>query len=121
MEAKKRGRPSLTEEERKARRTESYRRQNEKRKQSGWATEKAYRAKHPELQAQKYAVQKNKYHTITVRIPREFKPTFDALLASTGKTITELMLDALEKQYGVNLHADSTEHTHDIPTHQDDE
>lgn len=103
MEAKKRGRPSLTEEERKARRTESYRRQNEKRKQSGWATEKAYLAKHPELRAQKYAVQKNKYHTITVRIPREFKPTFDALLASAGKTISELVLEAVEEKYSVTL------------------
>lgn len=113
MEAKKRGRPSLTEEERKARRTESYRRQNEKRKQSGWATEKAYLAKHPELRAQKYAVQKNKYHTITVRIPRESKPAFDSLLASTGKTISELFLEAVEEKYNVTLRSDNNKNTDD--------
>ena len=38
-----------------------------------------------------------------INIPREFKPTFDTLLASTGKTISELVLEAVEEKYSVTL------------------
>ena len=112
MDRKKRGRPPLPEEERKRRQRERNKKLNEQRKASGWASQKKYRATHDAIR---------KYYEPKIRIPIQSKHQFDSLLASTGKTITELMLDALEKQYGVNLHADSTEQTHDIPTHQDDE
>lgn len=121
MEKKKRGRPPLPEEEREARRRESYKRHNEKRRLSGWESEKKYAAEHPEVRSKKYANWVTKYYSPKINIPREVKPTFDFLLASTGKTISELVLGALEKQYGVNLHAGITDQTHDIPTHQDDE
>lgn len=118
---KKRGRPALPEEERQARRRASYKKQTEKRKLSGWAVDKRYAATHPEIRAKKYANWTAKYYSPKINIPRECKPDFDALLASTGKTISELTLGAIEKQYGVKLHVDATEPSHDIPTHQDDE
>lgn len=121
MEQKKRGRPPLPAEEREARAKARIQKNNAMRKATGWARDKKYRASHPDYQKKQYASRVAKYHALTVRIPRECKPDFDALLASTGKTITELVLDALEKQYGVSLHADITDQTHDIPTHQDDE
>ncbi len=118
---KKRGRPPLPEEEREARAKARTQKNNAMRKATGWERDKKYRASHPDYQKKQYANRVAKYHALTIRIPREVKSDFDSLLVSTGKTISELVLDALEKQYGVNLHADTTDQTHDIPTHQDDE
>lgn len=112
MDHKKRGRPPLPEEERKRRQRERNKKLNEQRKASGWVSQKKYRATHDAIR---------RYYEPKIRIPIQSKSQFDSLLASTGKTITELVLDALEKQYGVSLHADITDQTHDIPTHQDDE
>lgn len=102
----------MPEEERKRRQRERNKKLNEQRKASGWVSQKKYRATHDAIR---------RYYEPKIRIPIQSKSQFDSLLASTGKTITELVLDALEKQYGVNLYADITDQTHDIPTHQDDE
>ena len=113
--ATRRGRPAvLSPEEKEQRRIERNRKECERQKALGWKNQKAYRARHPERRREMYS-------ELTVRLPRDKRPQFDSLLASTGKTITELVLDALEKQYGVNLHTDITDQTHDIPTHQADE
>ncbi len=107
---KKRGRPLMSSEERELKRIVRNKRENERKKALAWKDQKNYRERH-----------RGEYYEPKIRISRVSKPTFDSLLASTGKTITELVLDALEKQYGVNLHADITDQTHDIPTHQADE
>lgn len=111
----RRGRPPvLSPEEKEQRRIERNRKESERQKALGWKDQKAYRARHPERRREMYS-------ELTVRLPRAKRPQLDELLLSTGKTITDLILDALEMQYGVNLHADNTEQNHDIPTHQDDE
>ncbi len=121
MEEKKRGRPPLSEEERKARSRERQQKYYASHKDQKRERDERYRANHPDLQVRKHAKRVEKYYSPKINIPREAKPIFDSLLASTGKTISELVLDSLEKQYGVNLHADITDQTHDIPTHQADE
>lgn len=113
MEQKKRGRPALPEAERSARRRESYKKHNEKRKLSGWAAEKKYAAAHPEIRAKKYANWTAKYYSPKINIPRESKPAFDSLLASTGKTISELVLEAVEEKYNVTLRSDNNKNTDD--------
>lgn len=121
MEEKKRGRPPLPEDVRKARSIERQQKYYASHKAQKRKRDEKYRANHPDLQAQKYAKKIAKYYSPKINIPRESKPAFDFLLASTGKTISELVLDALEEKYSVNLRADNTEQNHDIPTHQDDE
>lgn len=103
MESKKRGRPPLPEDVKRARQAERNRRNNERKKQNGWIAEKKYAATHPEIKAKKYANWSEKYYSPKINIPREFKPTFDTLLASTGKTISELVLEAVEEKYSVTL------------------
>ena len=68
---------------------------------------------HPDLQAQKYAKRFEKYYSPKVNIPRESKPAFDSLLASTGKTISELVLEAVEEKYNVTLRSDNNKNTDD--------
>lgn len=53
------------------------------------------------------------YYMPKINIPREFKPTFDSLLASTGKTISELVLEAVEEKYNVTLRSDNNKNTDD--------
>lgn len=111
MESKKRGRPPLDPAEKEKRRIERNQKRNAARKASGWATDKKYRELHPDKVREFRVNSSIKYYSPKINIPRESKPTFDSLLASTGKTISELVLDALEEKYSVNLHADKAEST----------
>lgn len=113
MEQKKRGRPPLPEDVKKAHKAEWNRRNNERKKQGGWAAEKKYAAAHPEIRAKKYANWTAKYYSPKINIPRESKPAFDSLLASTGKTISELVLEAVEEKYNVTLRSDNNKNTDD--------
>lgn len=113
LQKKKIGRPPLSEEERAARAKARVRKSNEQRKATGWERDKKYRASHPDYQKKQYANRMAKYHALTIRIPRESKPAFDSLLASTGKTISELVLEAVEEKYNVTLHNNNNKNTDD--------
>lgn len=77
-------------------------------KEGGYATQKKYRVEHPDRvkAARIKAAQKN--YEPKVRIPREYKTAFDALLTQTGLTITELFIGAVEEKYNIILHRDLT-------------
>lgn len=46
---------------------------------------------------------RNNYIRVGVRIPKEKKEVLDQLLETTGKSINRLFIDAVEKQYNVDL------------------
>lgn len=99
MEQKKRGRPALPPEEKARRKAE----QAQRRKEKGYPSRREYHQAHPEIERKSYQRKVQLYYMPKINIPREFKPTFDALLASTGKTISELVLEAVEEKYSVTL------------------
>lgn len=69
-------------------------------KEGGYATQKKYCAEHPD----RVKASRQKNYEPKVRIPREYKATFDALLAQTGLNITELFIGAVEEKYNILLH-----------------
>lgn len=96
---KKRGRPPLSSEERAKKASEHSKQSVERHKNTGYAAQKKYRALHPD----RVRAQAQRYYEPKVRIPITSKPVLDELLASTGKTISELFIGAVEEKYGVAI------------------
>lgn len=46
---------------------------------------------------------KDKYYTVTLRLPKDCKNTLQKLADEERRSITKLFMYALEKQYKVNL------------------
>ena len=62
--------------------------------------------------AQKYNNEFNKkaYYEVKVRLPKSKKEVMEALTETTGKSINRIFIEAVEKQYGVDLtYGNSTE------------
>lgn len=95
---KKRGRTPLSPEEREIRRITENKRAMERHKRNGYAAQKKYRVTHPERYRQNYEPK--------IRIPLEFKPLVENLTKSTGLSITQLFVSAVEEKYQVILHRD---------------
>lgn len=93
-EPKKRGRQSLSLEEREIRRKEKIRRDNERKKAQGWVAQKKYRANHPS---------RERVYEPKIRIPLDKKAVLTDLLEKTGLSITQLCIGAVEEKYGVSL------------------
>lgn len=65
-------------------------------KRNGYASQKKYRAAHPEMY-------RDRYYTPRVRIPIENKDTLLGLLDECGMTTSELFISMVEEQYGIDL------------------
>lgn len=76
-------------------------------KEGGYAAQKRYREAHPERVREQRRKQKERMRAVVyerkLRIPMANKPILDDLLRSTGLSITELCLGAVEEKYGVML------------------
>lgn len=76
-------------------------------KAGGYAAQKRYRENHPDRvrEQKRKQNQKNKgsIYEPKLRIPAENKPLLENLLTSTGLSITQLCLGAIEEKYGVKL------------------
>lgn len=92
---KRRGRPPLSPEEREAHRILKNKRDNERKKQQGYVAQKRYRENH-----------KGELYEPKLKIPFEKKNDLLELLRSTGLTMTDLFVGAVEEKYKINLHKD---------------
>ncbi len=78
-------------------------------KTTGYAAQRKYHAtnnpeKEREWRKTSRERRKGKYHKAEIRIPIEYKPVIDEILASTGLSMNALCLGALEEKYGITLH-----------------
>lgn len=89
---KKRGRPPLTDEQRKER--------NTRRRAMAVKRQQKYVASHPD----KIKALREAYYEPKVRIPIEHKGIIDELRIATGLSFTELCLTAIEEKFNVSLH-----------------
>jgi len=108
-EKKKRGRPKTprTEEELQqlqGKRREWYKTYKKTYDQvTGYASQKKYKANHPERVREQKRRQGAKLYEPKLRIPIEKKPELEKLLSNTGLTISQLFLGAVEEKYGISL------------------
>ena len=76
-------------------------------KEGGYVSQKRYRENHPDRIKEQRRKQKEKTRGILyerkLRLPMSSKAALDELLQSTGLSITELCLTAIEEKYGVDL------------------
>ena len=92
-EKKRVGRPQLSPEEKEKRRIAKNKRENERQRANGYAAQKKYRA----------AV-RGKIYEPKLTIPINKKEQLFMLLKSTGLTMTQLFVGAVEEKYGIILH-----------------
>lgn len=100
---KKRGRPPLSDEERELRRSEANKKQAERFKKNGYAAQKKYHSTHPEKERERSAERHKKNRYIKIQISREYEPTLNDVVASTGCTLTDIFLSAVEEKYKIVL------------------
>lgn len=90
----KRGRPSLSPEEREERRKAKNKRDNERKKAQGYTAQKKYREN-----------RKGRVYEPKLAIPASKKDALFQLMEQTGMTTTQLFVTAVEEKYGVDLHS----------------
>ena len=88
-EQRGRGRPRLTDEEQEQRRIKRRKYDAERLKKSGYSAQKTYRKKN--------------YRECKILIRNEYSNELDALLDSTGLSISELFIGAVEEKYDITL------------------
>lgn len=74
-------------------------------KAGGYASQKRYRANHPDRIREQNQKRRGKTYEPKVRIPIEHKATIDELLTSTGLSFTQLCITAIEEKYDITLHS----------------
>lgn len=76
-------------------------------KEGGYMSQKRYKENHPDRIKEQRRKQKEKMRGVIyerkLRLPVSSKAALDELLQSTGLSITELCLTAIEEKYGVDL------------------
>lgn len=106
---KRRGRPPLSDEERELRRLETNKKQAERLKRNGYAAQKRYRERNKEKTLEQQRLRSKRYkqsrYYVKIGIPAENKPLLLKLAEDNGLSIEKLIITALKKQYGVDLHS----------------
>lgn len=83
---------------------EKLKRELARQKATGYAAQKRYRQMHPDAERERSAKRRMDSRTIAIRIKREYEPILDEIVSSTGKTMTDIFISAVEEKYGVVLH-----------------
>lgn len=83
---------------------EKLKRELARQKATGYAAQKKYRETHPNAERERSAKRRIDSRTIAIRIKREYEPVLDEIVSSTGRTMTDIFISAVEEKYGVVLH-----------------
>lgn len=99
-DSKKRGRPPLSDEQKAMRKNKTSKPGISATKEGGYASQKRYRANHPE----KVKEWQHRYYEPKVRILQEYRAELERLARETQLTLSELFISAVEEKYCVVLH-----------------
>lgn len=111
-EKKKRGRPPLTDEQKEMRRIEANKKQADRHKRNGYASQKKYKEAHPDKEREWHKISRARYYMPTLRIPKEFHANLVELSNQAGLSINQLFINAVEEKYNIVLHK-SLDNPHD--------
>lgn len=105
---KKRGRPRLSPDKKAEREKEKQAKSAAYHAASGYAAQKKYSKAHPEKAKQaasRYAKKHNgELYSPHISIYKDFKQIIDDLAKTTGLSINQLFIGAVEEKYNVTLH-----------------